>query len=216
MNEKEIINTVLSKLDFSPIYHKIIKKDNKIFIKCHSYFINIFNNYYDNIILKTIEYKQPSIFVNNNYINIIDDNDNKKELYICITYADIIIDLYNKNYKIVKSNFNIRKPTNDKFNLFQKILTNLNTHYFIINYDTMFINYYYSNFNSNIYHINNIDILFINGDNDNDNDNDNETIIIDLLMDKTNIILPDIHTKPMINNKIKITTLFISHFDKKK
>ena len=75
MDEIDIINTILSKLDFSPIYHKIIKKDNKIFIKCHSYFINIFNN---------------------------------------------------------------------------------------------------------------------------DNDNDNETIIIDLLMDKTNIILPDIHTKPMI------------------
>ena len=186
MDEIDIINTILSKLDFSPIYHKIIKKDNKIYIKCHSYFINIFNN--DN------------------------DNDNKKELYICITYADIIIDLYNKNYKIVKSNFNIRKPTNDKFNLFQKILNNLKTHYFIINYDTIFINYYYSNFNNNIYHINNIEILFINGDND--NDNDNETIIIDLLMDKTNIILPDIHIKPMINNKIKITTLFISHYDK--
>ena len=116
----------------------------------------------------------------------------KKELYICITYADIIIDLYNKNYKIVKSNFNIRKPTNDKFNLFQKILTNLKTHYFIINYDTIFINYYYSNFNNNINHINHIEILFINSD------NDNETIVIDLLMDKTNTILPDIHTKPMI------------------
>ena len=80
MDEIDIINTILSKLDFSPIYHKIIKKDNKIFIKCHSYFINIFNNDNDNIILKTIEYKQPSIFVNNNYINIIDnDNDNEND-----------------------------------------------------------------------------------------------------------------------------------------
>ena len=211
MNDEEVISIVLSKLDFTPKYKKVIKKNNTIIIKCHTYFINIFNdiNIDDNkneeeIKLKSIEYKQPSIFVNNNYITIINNANNenrKEELYICIKYADIIINLENKKYKIVNSNFNIRKPTNDKFNLFQKIIHNLNTHYFIINYDTMHINYHSSNFNINIYHINNINILFINGNDDNDK------IIIDLLMKINTTISSDIYTKPLINNKIKITVI---------
>ena len=202
--DEEVISIALSKLDFTPKYKKVIKKANTIIIKCHTYFINIYNDN-DNdeeIKFKTLEYNQPSIFTNNNYINII--NNRNRELYICIKYADIIINLENKNYTIVKSNFNIRKPTNDKFNLFQKIIHNLNNSYFIVNYDTMHINYYYSNFNINIYHINNINILFIN---DNDNDNDNNKIIINLLMDIKTIISPDIHIKPLINNKIKITVI---------
>lgn len=195
MNFNEDI--ILSKLNFTPKYYKIIKKDNNIYIKCHYYYINIFDNDdndNDNI-LKTIKYNQPTIFINNNYYNIINSSD-KEELYICIKYADICINLDNNNYKIIKSNFNIRKPTNDKFNLFQKILNNLNTNYFNINYDTMFINYYYSNFNINVYHINNIDISFIN--------DNNEKINIDFLMNSINILSPDIHIKPMINNQIKI------------
>ena len=195
MDERELIDNIISTLDFIPKHHKIIKKDNKIFIKCHTYFINIFNNNEEDVKIKTIEYIQPSLFINNNYNNII-NNINNKELYICVNYADIIIDLDNNSYNIIKSNFNIRKPTFDKFNLFQKIIDNLNTNYFIINYDTMFINYYYSNFNSNIYHITNIDIIFINDNND--------KIIIDLLMKTTSIISPDIYIKPLINNQFKI------------
>ena len=69
----------------------------------------------------------------------------------------------------------------------------------------MHINYHSSNFNINIYHINNINILFING-NDNGND-DNDKINIDLLMKNNTTISSDIYTKPLINNKIKITVI---------
>ena len=65
----------------------------------------------------------------------------------------------------------------------------------------MHINYHSSNFNINIYHINNINILFINGNDDNDK------IIIDLLMKINTTISSDIYTKPLINNKIKITVI---------
>jgi hypothetical protein len=43
MNEKNIINMVLSKLDFYPNHYKIIKKNNKIYIKCHYYTLVLIN-----------------------------------------------------------------------------------------------------------------------------------------------------------------------------
>jgi hypothetical protein len=218
---RNIINMVLSKLDFTPKYHKIIKKDNKIIINCHSYFINIFNDINNNdmneeeIKLKTLEYSQCSVFshtdnssmpVPHYYNDIISNYDlNKckkiKDLYLCVKYADITIDLDNNNYKIIKSFFNIRKPYDDKFNLFEKIINNIDnpSYYFVCNYDLNSLNESYSDIKNNIYDLNAISITFINNIDNNDN------IIIDVIMPSITSLSTDIDTKPLVSNQIKRT-----------
>ena len=222
---RNIINIVLSKLDFTPKYHKIIKKDNKIFIKCHSYFINIFNdndngngndNDNDNgndeeIKFKTLKYNQSPILTHTGnscmpppqyYNDIISNYDyNKckknKDLYLCVKYADITIDLDNNNYKIIKSNFNIRKPYDDKFKLFEKIINNIDnpSYYFICNYDLNSLNKTYPDIKNNIYDIYNISISFVN--------DIDIYIIIDVIMPTITSLSTDIDTKPLVSNQIK-------------
>jgi hypothetical protein len=216
MSDKNIINIVLSKLDFSPKYYKVIKNDNKIFIKCHSCYINIWKDIdtYDEIKKKALEYRQSMIYSHTKnscmpppqfYYDIIDNIDNYKRepnLYLCITYADIIIDLETQNYKITKSNFNIRKPTDDKYKLFETIINNIDnySYYFKLKYDLKSINQSYSNINNNnIYDFNNIDLSFINDNND--------EIKLELIMPSLNSISPDIDTKPLLSNQIKINIL---------
>jgi hypothetical protein len=215
MNHKNIINIVLSKLDFTPKYYKVIKNDNKIFIKCHNCYINVFKDIdtYDEIKNKALEYRQSMIYSHTRnscmpppqfYYDIIDNIDNYKRepnLYLCITYADIIIDLETQNYKITKSNFNIRKPTEDKYKLFETIINNIDnsSYYFNLNYDLKSINKSYSNINNNIYDFNNIDLSFIN--------NNNDEIKLELIMPSLNSISPDIDTKPLLSNQIKINIL---------
>ena len=219
MSDKNIINIVLSKLDFSPKYYKVIKNDNKIFIKCHSCYINIFPdiNNYDKIKKKALEYRQSMIYSHtcnscmppqqfyNDIINNIDNYKREPNLYLCITYADIIIDLETQNYKITKSNFNIRKPTDDKYKLFETIVNNIDnySYYFKLKYDLKSINQSYSNIDNNIYDFNNIDLSFIN---DNDNNN-NDEIKLELIMPSLVSISPNIDTKPLLSNQIKINIL---------
>lgn len=216
MNHKNIINIVLSKLDFSPKYYKVIKNDNKIYIKCHSYYINVFKNIDNNdeIKQKALEYNQSMIYSHtknscmpppqyyNEIINNIDTYKNRTpNLYLCITYADIIIDLETQNYKISKSNFNIRKPTEDKYNLFETIINNIDnsSYYFIFNYNLKLINECYSDINNNIYDFNNINLSFIN-------DNNNE-IKLELIMPSLTSLSPDIDTKALVSNQIKISII---------
>jgi hypothetical protein len=134
LNHKYLINIALSKLDFGAICHKIIKDNNIINIKCHNYFINIFNdNNKDDIINKCLLYEQDNIFYKTPtgdnvcspppcyYDEIINNIDcykhlRKLNLFICVKYADITI---NQSY------FNIRKPTKDKYNYFSDIITNI-------------------------------------------------------------------------------------------
>lgn len=51
-----------------------------------------------------------------------------------IIMKSLIIDLNAKRYNIKQSNFNIRKPTNDQYNLFSDIVNNIdNPDYYFIN-----------------------------------------------------------------------------------
>ena len=120
-------------------------------------------------------------------------------LYLCVKYADITIDLDNNNYKIIKSFFNIRKPYDDKFNLFEKIINNIDnpSYYFICNYDLNSLNESYSDIKNNIYDLNAISITFVNNIDNNDN------IIIDVIMPSITSLSTDIDTKPLVSNQIK-------------
>jgi hypothetical protein len=213
ISDKNIINIVLSKLDFIPNHYKVIKNDSKIFIKCHNYYINVFNDddyNKDEIKIKAIEYSQSLIYSHTenscipppqHYNEIINNIDSYKSrnpnLYICIIYADIIIDLETQNYKITKSYFNIRKPTEDKYKLFETIITNIDnpSYYFNLNYDLKSINEVYSNIDNNIYHLTDIKLSFI-GKNGEENK-------IGLIMPTISSISPEIDTKPLLSNQIK-------------
>jgi hypothetical protein len=147
MNEKYLINIVLSKLDFTPKFYKIIKKDNKIFIKCHYY--KTHEHFRNNF--KSNNTPAPYYFHRNNdgtyalitYNNIeykLKNFDNKSAL--SIIYADILIDLETKNYKIITSYYHIYKfsPNPDREALYSKIINILDdpSYYIIVNdiYDT--------------------------------------------------------------------------------
>jgi hypothetical protein len=160
----------------------------------------------EEIKIKAIEYIQPKIYIDNNYnpisekFNDIIDNTNSN-LYICITHADIIIDLDKKNYKIYKVNFNIRKPTEDRYNLFEKIINNINTYYFNINYDVMYITYHLSDVINSIYYINTMSISLT----------DNiDAINIDLIQHTTTSISQEIDYKPFIFNEVKLKVVDIN------
>jgi hypothetical protein len=63
MYETNLINIVLSKLNFEPKHINYVKKNNKIIINCHNYFINIFKNENENeVITKSLNYNQDLIF----------------------------------------------------------------------------------------------------------------------------------------------------------
>jgi hypothetical protein len=160
----------------------------------------------EEIKIKAIEYIQPKIYIDNNYnpisekFNDIIDNTNSN-LYICITQADIIIDLDKKNYKIYKINFNIRKPTEDRYNLFEKIINNINTYYFNINYDVMYITYHLSDVINSIYYINTMSISLT----------DNiDAINIDLIQHTSTSISQEIDYKPFIFNEVKLKVVDIN------
>ena len=152
--ERNIINLVLSKLDFCPNHYKIFKKDNKIFIKCHYYSNNysqlLFNSYISNIIRKNSnnDYYITSYSREKASTIILSNYDKTKELGI-ISY-DILIDMKNKNYKIIIFYFQIINCIkDDNENTYTKLITYLEDKTFYIK-----INYIYDNdlnfFNSNI------------------------------------------------------------------
>lgn len=214
INDKYLINLVLSKLDFIPLNYKIIRNDNKIIIKCHNInkynFVNETNKLYN-------------IIKNDNEGYYIDICNNKK--YICklpnylikfnIKIVDILIDLSNKNYKIIICDFEIIKCIYDIDNLYYKIINYLNDKSFYINingiYDENYNlneNIYADNYNQSYYKIFNIEIT-----------DDNEKITIEPAIsytyidnDKKNMeaimhINNNIDTKPFINNLIKINKI---------
>ena len=204
IKERNIINGILSKLHTKSNNYRIIKDNNKILIKYHSFIINIYKKTKkEEIIYKSLKYNQPLILSQNNkicqnYYEII-NNEKNKDLYICIKYIDIIINLETNRYTIIKSYFNIRKPTNDKFKLFEKLINNLNnpSYYFIVNYDLNSINTIHSDIKNNIYDLNNIHITF------NNNNDNNDKINFDIIMPTTFKISTNIDTKPLISNQIK-------------
>jgi hypothetical protein len=105
----------------------------------------------------------------------------KLNIFICIQYADITIDLNSKRYNIKQSYFNIRKPTTDENNLFSDIVNNNN---------------------SNTIKIDESDIYFIP-----ENiiyTNDIKKIIIKPIMPITNTISNDIDIKPLLSNQIRV------------
>jgi hypothetical protein len=216
LNQKYLINIALSKLDFSAKYHKMIKNNNIINIKSHNYFINVFNdndnndNKDDNIINKCLLYEQHLIFNKtfngdsyvipppcyyNDIINNIDcyKDLRKPNLFICVKYANITIDLIEKNYKITQSYFNIRKPTNDKYNYFSDIINNIDnpSYYFINNYKK---DNDKNNDKKDIYFIPN-DIIFTN---------DIKKIIIKPIMQEKCIISIGVDIEPLLSNEIRI------------
>jgi hypothetical protein len=214
MYETNLINIVLSKLNFEPKHINYVKKNNKIIINCHNYFINIFKNENENeVITKSLNYNQDLIFNRttngdsycmppphfyNEIINNIDSYTRQPNLYICVQYADITIDLAKKRYKIVHCNFNIRKPTLDSKNEFSDIITNLenSNYYFRIIYDISSINEIYSDITNHIYDLTKITAVFTN--------DTTKLIIIEPIMPEMNNISLKIDTKPMIGNQIKI------------
>ena len=216
MYETNLINIALSKLNFEPKHINYVKKNNKIIINCHNYFINIFKNENENeVITKSFNYNQDVIFTHaangdsycmpppqyyNEIINNIDGFNDRRQhnLYICVQYADITIDLAKKRYKIVHCNFNIRKPTVDSKKEFSDIITNLenSNYYFRIIYDISSINEGYSDITNHIYDLTKITAVFTN--------DTTKMIIIEPIMPEMNKISLNIDTNPMISNQIKI------------
>jgi hypothetical protein len=195
LDNKYLINMALSKLDFSPRNFKIVKDNNNIIIKCHNYFINVFKDNYDDIINKCLTYEQDLIIDKLpppfNYDEIINNIDCYKHLrmpnlFICVKYADITIDIITNKCKITQCYFNIRKPTTDKYNYFSDIITNIDnpSYYFINNNekDTYFIPE---------------NIIFTN---------DTKKIIIEPIVPSINKLSDDIDIKPLLSNEIKIKT----------
>jgi len=132
--ENNIINIVLSKLEYIPKYYKIIRKKNRIIIKCH---------HYSNTLYANIEYKDIRLSKKSNdnsyhsYYKSLDNYDINKTFSIVI--YDIIIDLTNKNYKIIISYFTIINCINDL--LYNKLIEKLNNKSYYIQINNLnFIN----------------------------------------------------------------------------
>jgi len=141
--ERNIINLVLSKLDYCPKHYKIIKKNNKIFIKCHYYTTDLSHFIISSYIVNYIQYNSFGY-----YLKVYGNNQLKKRLLnnyaigkdIRINVIDILIDLKDKNYKIVNSYFQIINSIIDTDNLYFKIIKSLNDPTFYINVNDIYDN----------------------------------------------------------------------------
>lgn len=137
IDEKRIINIVLSKLQTSINHHKIIKKNNKIYIKCHYYCKNIIisrnNLSYNSVLEKDYLNNYNIIYYENNssYKKILNNYDPIKNIGIIV--FDIIIDMKIKKYEIITSKFHIINVKIDYQNIYTKIINYLdNPEYYII------------------------------------------------------------------------------------
>ena len=230
VNEKRIINTVLSKLDFSPKYHKIIKKDNKIYIKCHYYSKEFSHLLFNNEILNIIKSNKDGFYIRSNINDnnkLVNYNPNKN---LGIIVFDIIINMKNKEYKIITSYFQIINLIIDDNNYYSNIINYLeNPEYYIqINniyddnlefyykYDEcIFETFYYKLNCKKIHHLYNPNMKF----NITFTNNKNNFSIFPILLQNGSFpnfnieISKDINTKPHINNKSfkinKMTGTFI-------
>jgi hypothetical protein len=141
--ERNIINLVLSKLDYCPKHYKIIKKNNKIFIKCHYYTTDLSHFIISSYIVNYIQYNSFGY-----YLKVYGNNQLKKRLLnnyaigkdIGINVIDILIDLKDKKYKIVNSYFQIVNSIIDTNNLYFKIINYLNDPTFYINVNDIYDN----------------------------------------------------------------------------
>ena len=107
INERHIINIVLSRLDFYPKHYKIIRKNKKIYIKYH-YLID--NKYI---------YNDETFRKNSNVI-----------LNGGLKLVDIIINFRTKEYKIILSAFHI---INTDLNYYQEITDKINNNLYYFN-----------------------------------------------------------------------------------
>jgi hypothetical protein len=185
-NERILINLVLAKLDFCPNHYKIIKKDNKIFIKCHL----LYNDY----IYNDASLERTNHLIFNGGLKIV----------------DIIIDLDEKKYKIIIIGLHIINASNDIFNEFKKNL-NSSSYYFINNIidlkfninvneislcnievpDSAYMYIYNETSNYNKYICNRYNILLTN---------DKESIYINSISNS----FPNITQQPLLSNEIRI------------
>ena len=121
MNESRIINIILSKLEFCSNHYNIIRKRDKIYIRCHC-MIEENKFIYDDLIFK-------------NY-NIATELYNKfdKKVYNinAIKLVNIIINLKEKKYKINITSIHILNDKNDIFSNMKNKINN-NSYYFINN-----------------------------------------------------------------------------------
>ena len=137
MNERNIINIVLSKLDFYPNHYKIIKKNNKIYIKCHFYTLDCSHYLISSYNINYIEYNSTGY-----YIKVYGNHELKKRILnnyapgkdIGIIAIDILIDLKEKYYKIITTYLQILTCNYYlKENLYSTIINYLDDPSFYIN-----------------------------------------------------------------------------------
>ena len=107
INERHIINIVLSRLDFYPKHYKIIRKNKKIYIKYH-YLID--NKY----IYNDETFRKNSNIILNGGLKLV----------------DIIINFRTKEYKIILSAFHI---INTDLNYYQEITDKINNKLYYFN-----------------------------------------------------------------------------------
>ena len=172
INIKKVINIILSKLDFCPNHYKIIRKDNKIYIKCHYYsndyshlLFNKYNNYNDDNTSNIIKENNEGYYINFEKKNKKLINYNPKKNINIIVY-DILIDMKYKNYKIITSYFQIINCHIDDDNLYLKLIQKLedpsyyiqinniydNNLNFIYKYDEILFEPFYYKFNKKKLH----------------------------------------------------------------
>jgi hypothetical protein len=128
--EKQIINLILTKLDFISKHYKIVKINNKYFIKCHYYSTEYFDmqmNLIPNKLSDFHGYNGKNQMFGNSFLPFGFESFNfDKEKQIHIIVADIIIDLFNKNYTINQTYFIISNINNDANNQYTNIINKLN------------------------------------------------------------------------------------------
>jgi len=185
-NERILINLILSKLEFCPNHYKIIKKNNKIFIKCHL----LYNDY----IYNDTSLERANHLIFNGGLKIV----------------DIIINLDEKKYKIIIIGLHIINTSNDIYDEFKKKL-NISSFYFINNIidlnfninvneiglcnievpDSAYMYIYNETSNYNKYICNRYNILLTN---------DKESIYINSIYNT----FPNITHQPLLSNEIRI------------
>lgn len=227
IDENNIINMVLTKLDFLPKHYKIIKKNNKIFVKCHYYTNECSHFIISNYIINFIQYNSKGYYIKmygNHELTIRQLNNYDPGKDIGIMTVDILIDLKNKNYKIITSYFQIINCIIDNNNYYKKIINYLDNPSFYINVNNIydnnlnvndnFPNYLFQPFYKHLsnkekrYRCNYIKKFNLTIT------NDIESIIINPILiqsgDHPNTIMElskDIDTKPHINNHISINNI---------
>lgn len=147
--ENNVINIVLSRLNYNPRHYNIFKINNKIYIKSHYYYINNLSNISSDIIKYNKYYYIEEFNIITGDINQIKLFNINPDKVISIISSKIIIDLNTKHYEIIYYKFNIITLITDIRNYYTKIIKYLENpcYYIDINNDDITIN------NLSIYYI---------------------------------------------------------------